>query len=245
MLQLLAILGVLPALLAMFVVDRADAKRPEPRSTLRRIALFGALSTIPAAVVELIVMHFGPSSDALIGAVFMALMAAVVEETGKGLVVRWFVWKRPEFDERTDGIVYGTRAGLGFALLENVCYLLTARSFGGFIAIFLMRAVLTVPMHATAGWLMGHYAAWRRFEGRGPGVLGGFALALAIHGGFAACILSLPTLIADDEPGLALLAGLGAVVIVIGGLVGLRRAWRTALTADDAASVRAGFAGVA
>ena len=42
-----------------------------------------------------------------------------VEEGCKILVVYWVVWRRPEFDERMDGIVYASRAGLGFALVED------------------------------------------------------------------------------------------------------------------------------
>jgi RsiW-degrading membrane proteinase PrsW (M82 family) len=240
MLHLLALAGALPALLAMYIVDRADAKRPEPRSTLRRVALAGALSCIPAAILELLLMKLGPSAG-IAGALFTAfVVAAAIEEGGKALCIRWFVWNRPEFDERTDGIVYGTRAGLGFALLENVGYLLGAKTMSGFLAIFVVRAMFTVPMHAVAGGLLGHHAAWRRFEGRGPGVLGGYALAVFIHGAFDAGVLVLPTLLAEKDYVSMLLAILGSAAVVGGGLVALRRAWKQALAADEAAALLRG-----
>jgi RsiW-degrading membrane proteinase PrsW (M82 family) len=206
MFEWLAWVGAVPALLAMYVVDRADARRPEPRSTLRRVALAGALSVVPAALLELYLLKLGPQHG-LLAALYVAfVVAAPVGELSKGLCVRWFVWNRPEFDERTDGIVYGTRAGLGFALLENVGYLLLTKSMLGFTWMFVVRALLTVPMHAITGGLLGHYAAWRRFEGRGPGMSGGLLLAIALHGTFDAGLLVSATLIQEKDFVVALVA---------------------------------------
>jgi hypothetical protein len=49
-----ALSGAIPALIAMWLVDRLDAKRPEPRSTRRLVVLVGMLSVIPALVLELV-----------------------------------------------------------------------------------------------------------------------------------------------------------------------------------------------
>src|SRR5579883_1959986 len=130
----LALLGALPALIAMTYVDRLDAKRPEPRSLLRRMALMGALSVIPAGVIEwLLEKNFGGQFTGYSSALFRGfVVAASIEELCKLLCLRFFVWNRPEFDERLDGIVYATRAGLGFALVENVMYLAFTKSTGAF-----------------------------------------------------------------------------------------------------------------
>jgi RsiW-degrading membrane proteinase PrsW (M82 family) len=238
MFHVLAILGALPALLAMFIIDRADAKRPEPRWSLRRVAIAGGLSTIPAIVMELGLKELGPGQG-LAGAFFTGfVVAACVEEPWKALCLWYFAWNRPEFDERTDGIVYGTRAGLGFALVENVGYLLGAKSTPGLLLMFVVRAVLTVPMHAVKGGMMGHFAAWRRFEGRGPGLFGGVAFAIALHGSFDTAILALPTLLEDRRWELIFMAVGCALAAVAFGLLLLKRAWRQALDADDAASFR-------
>ncbi|MHB8877371.1 MAG: hypothetical protein ACYC8T_27070, partial [Myxococcaceae bacterium] len=50
----LALVGMIPALLAMWYVDRVDAKRPEPRWTLRKVAVAGGLSTIPCLIIQLV-----------------------------------------------------------------------------------------------------------------------------------------------------------------------------------------------
>jgi RsiW-degrading membrane proteinase PrsW (M82 family) len=97
-------------------------------------------------------------------------------------VIYWIVWRRPEFDERMDGIVYASRAGLGFALVENILYLRGAES--GLITMWIMRAVLAVPGHAMWSGMIGAMAARKRFDGKGLGLLGGYLLAVAFHGAY-------------------------------------------------------------
>jgi RsiW-degrading membrane proteinase PrsW (M82 family) len=59
-----------------------------------------------------------------------AITAPVVEETLKGLgVVLIVLIAREEMDDRMDGFVYGALCGLGFAVVEDVFYLLAV--FGG------------------------------------------------------------------------------------------------------------------
>ena len=112
------------------------------------------------------------------------MIAAAIEEACKILVVYWVVWRRPEFDERMDGIVYASRAGLGFALVENVMYLLQQDTLGGQLQTWILRAVLAVPGHAMWTGMIGAMAARRRFDGRGLGLLGGYLLAVSFHGAY-------------------------------------------------------------
>ena len=131
-----ALSGAIPALIAMWVVDRLDRKRPEPPSTRRLVAFVGMLSVIPALLVgTLLSDHVGDTLDPQFtyqGATWTSfVVAAGVEEACKISVIYWIVWRRPEFDERMDGIVYASRAGLGFALVENVMYLLQQATLGG------------------------------------------------------------------------------------------------------------------
>jgi hypothetical protein len=230
-----SLLGALPALLAMWYFDRLDAKRPEPRSALRRVALAGALSVIPIAVVEYILMSVAPALDAYGAAAYQGfVVAAFVEEVGKALCVLLFVYHRPEFDERMDGITYGTRAGLGFALIENVMYLLGAASAEGFVVMFVLRALLAIPLHAICGAMMGYYLARRRFDKAGPGLMGGLFWAVLIHGAYDAAIFSVGPAHAEGNDGLALGLLVVPLVCVIGGIVAVKRMSRTAHTLDDA-----------
>lgn len=149
----IALSGALPALLAMWLVDRLDAKRPEPRGLRRWVAAAGMASVIPAIILELILQRQAAgvigSQLTYEGASFNSfVVAAGVEEACKIAVVYWVVWRRPEFDERMDGLVYACRAGLGFALVENVMYLLNEATLSGQLTVWILRALLAVPGHA-------------------------------------------------------------------------------------------------
>jgi RsiW-degrading membrane proteinase PrsW (M82 family) len=255
MLRLLALLGAAPALLGMFIVKRADAKRPEPPKVLRRVAAVGALSAIPACLVEFAMMRLRPTNSYAAAAYMGFIVAAIVEESAKGVCLARFALKLPEFDEHTDGVVYGTHIGLGFALVENVGYLFASHTAGQMLTAFISRALLAVPMHAITGAVIGHFAARRRFDGRGAGLGGGVALAILLHGAYDTSLFMARALSRTIVP----FGGLGAVhaatshvsvgagvlilalvlcpiAIVVFGLFLTRRFWRDALARDDAAA---------
>ncbi len=243
----LALLGAAPALAAMAVVDRMDAKRPEPRSTLRLVAFAGALSAVPVYFVGQLIGTLAPEltfGSGYAGVVFASFaIVAIPEEAAKLVSMLITAWKRPEFDERMDGIVYGARAGLGFALVENVIYLLLIPTdFADGVAIFVGRAVLAVPGHAIWGGVLGYYAARRRFDDAGPGMLGGYVTAVVLHGAYDVLLFSVPHAIADGHTWLGLgFAGIPVVAYVAPGVtiaIGagmLLRMSRTAIALDDAA----------
>jgi RsiW-degrading membrane proteinase PrsW (M82 family) len=235
--HLVVALGALPALLAMAYFDRLDAKRPEPRSTLRRIAILGGVSVIPCILLELALTAVGPHVG-YAGALFKGfVVAAAVEELAKVVVLRFFVWNRPEFDERMDGITYGVRAGLGFALVENIGYLFGQKGMAALAVVFLLRAVLAVPAHAIYAGIMGYFAARRRFDGSGPGLLGGYVLAVLLHGAYDAAVFSAAVAHGRLEDGLVVvLLPIPLFIVVVGGLV-LRTMIKLATRADDAAGV--------
>jgi RsiW-degrading membrane proteinase PrsW (M82 family) len=65
----------------------------------------------------------GPQAGKALNALFSALNAGITEETVKGLgLLLLFIILRDEFDNVTDGIVYGALIGAGFAMVENIVY---------------------------------------------------------------------------------------------------------------------------
>jgi RsiW-degrading membrane proteinase PrsW (M82 family) len=230
--------GALPALIAMYYVDRLDAARPEPRWSLRKVAIAGGLAIIPCVILELLLARVGPAAGWPKVLFTAFIVAGAVEELAKLLCLRWFIWHAPELDERMDGIVYATRAALGFALVENMLYLVQAQSTGGLIGMYVARALFAVPGHAIWTGFMGYHAARRRFDGVGPGLLGGYVVAVLLHGIYDAALFG-AQLHAQAQPLLALLLLLvGATSIVWGGLA-LRRRARLAVQLDDVAAVQA------
>lgn len=231
--QLVMLLGALPALVAMWYFDRLDAKRPEPRSTLRKVAFAGGVAVLPCIVVELVLQKVGPHAG-YAGALFKGfVVAAAVEEMAKVLCMVWFVWNRPEFDERMDGITYAVRAGLGFALVENVGYLLGQKGLAQLAVVFLLRALLAVPGHAIYAGIMGYFAARRRFDKIGPGLFGGYLVAVLLHGAYDSAVFCALVAHQRKHDSLVLVLLPIPLLIVVGSGLALRAMVRAATTADD------------
>ncbi len=223
----------------MWVVDRLDAKRPEPRSTRWLVTLYGALSVIPALGIEILLgktaaLHVAPQFTYQGSSFHAFVVAALVEEACKIYVVYRIVWRRPEFDERMDGIVYASRAGLGFALVENVMYLIGQQSLGGLVEVWVMRALLAVPGHAMWTGMIGAMAARRRFDGKGLGLIGGYLLAVAFHGAYDMCVFLQAPLLFEGHDALVRLELPVLVGITLLAFLVLRSMARTALRLDDA-----------
>ena len=246
----IALSGALPAVVAMWIVDRLDAKRPEPASTRRLVAFFGMISVVPALAIELLLLQSVgeavPPLGTYQGASFHAfVIAAGVEEACKILVVYWVVWKRPEFDERMDGIVYASRAGLGFALVENVMYLLQQADIRDQMTVWIERALLAVPGHAMWTGMIGAMAARRRFDGTGLGIVGGYLLAVAFHGAYDCTVFVGRPLHYEGHELLRTIMIAGPVVLTIAAFFVLRGMARTALRLDDADAARQAAAAAA
>ena len=72
-------------------------------------------------------------------------------------------------------MVYAMAASLGFAVIENALYL------AGPPTVLLIRGITAVPLHGTAGGIMGFFVGMSRIEGRGSSLTGLLA-AVALHG---------------------------------------------------------------
>jgi RsiW-degrading membrane proteinase PrsW (M82 family) len=232
---LLALSGAIPALVVMAFIERFDAKRPEPKHALRRVAVLGGLSTLPAIAIEQVLSTLGPIGGAPQALWSAFVVAALTEESMKALVLYRAVWRTPAFDERLDGIVYATRAGLGFALVENVGYLLDTHGSGDFLWVFVLRAVLAVPGHAIYAGFMGYWAARQRFDRVGPGLVGGLVIAVALHGTYDGALFLIDVVVKAGQPVLVLPLLVVPFAVVIGGYRRLRRHAAEALRLDDQA----------
>ncbi len=220
--------AVLPALGLIWLFRRWDKKRPEPPGMIRNAMIFGAISCIPAALIEILLM--GVLGDRVVhaqgGFVNGVVVAAMTEEAMKLAVVLLFFYRRAEFNETMDGILYTAAASLGFALLENVLYA------GGNLIVGLARAISAVPLHATCSGLMGYYIGAAKMRGNaGPRIALGYLIAVAIHGVYDWAVFSGGRYgFGPPEP----LLGFGqAVLIVAVAAVFLRFAVKKALAEDD------------
>lgn len=163
------------------------------------------------------------------------LIAPVVEEAVKAIIlVVLFLAYRREFDNVLDGIVYGAMVGLGFALVENVLYFISAAyeeemfvgepNIGSMVGLWLLRAGLFGLNHsmftAFTGAALGLARSMRQGWQQGLVVSLGLAAAMgfhAIHNGLA---ITAGTLAADESnAGLALGACFGMLLSNWGGIL--------------------------
>jgi hypothetical protein len=151
-------------LILLWLVVAADS-RPEPPRVVWTAVGLGALTVIPAGLLELWLQRLIPiSHNPWLAADQSALLfAAIPEEAIKVSIIAAIALRARDFDEPMDGVVYGTAVGLGFAAVENLLYLLGAGTHWGTLAI--VRGVLSVPLHGALGAIAGAYIARARFGG--------------------------------------------------------------------------------
>ena len=153
---ILSIAAVIPAVILLIKIYKADKLEKEPKGLLISLAVLGVISTSIAMVLETIgtaVLGAVFTEDTLIYNFFMYfIVVAVSEEGAKYALLKIRTWKSPKFNCRFDGVVYAVFVSLGFALWEYVGYV-TAYGF----SVAITRALTAVPGHACFGVFMG---AW-------------------------------------------------------------------------------------
>ena len=151
---LMILAAVLPAILLMIKVYRSDRLEKEDPRFLLRLALAGVYATLIALVAEriggsLVLSVF--SNGSRIGSVLLYFgVVGFSEEGAKYFMLKRRSWHSAEFNCQYDAVVYAAFISLGFALWENISYVL---HYGFSAAV--IRAVTAIPGHACFGVFMG------------------------------------------------------------------------------------------
>lgn len=170
------LLAAVPSFSLVLYFYLRDKGKREPPLLILKAFILGFFAVLPAILIELALEKAGN----LLGAAGLILVrafvvAALVEESVKLIIVRLFLYDREEFDEVTDGIIYTITASLGFAFFENILY-----SFGPPL-VLIMRGITAVPLHATASGILGYYIGRSKFEDSSS-MAKGLLFAVLIHG---------------------------------------------------------------
>lgn len=189
------ILALAPVPVLLAAVLALDRMEPEPRSNLIFAFAWGlGVAVLVAGVVNSLNLHYiegaaglDPTKARNIAATFGA---PVVEETMKGLVLLGLLrWKRAELDGPTDGIIYASMVGLGFAMSENVSYYVAAlnseQGVQGLAVTVVLRGILSPFAHPLFTSMIGvavAYAAQRSGSERVFIILAGWIGAMLLHG---------------------------------------------------------------
>ena len=159
--------AVIPAVLLLIRIYRADRLEKEPAKLILLLVILGVLSTVLASLTEqlgdIAVAYFFPEGTLEYDILLYFVVVAFSEEGFKYLLLKNRTWRSPEFNCLFDGLVYAVSVSLGFALWENIGYVL---SYGMGAAV--ARALTAVPGHACFGVFMGAwYGSAKRRELQG------------------------------------------------------------------------------
>ncbi|TMR89636.1 PrsW family intramembrane metalloprotease [Nonomuraea basaltis] len=188
-LSALLALAPLPVLLA--AVLSLDRIEPEPKLHLAFAFAWGAGVAVVLAVAftflgQELFARAGYGS-AVVEDIGTVLLAPVIEEALKGSALLLLLRRRHEIDGLTDGIVYASMAGLGFAAVENVGYYLIAfgeDGAGAAIQLFVLRGLIDPLGHPIYTSMIGigvAYALTRRTAGRFAAIPLGYLGAVFLH----------------------------------------------------------------
>ncbi|MEV4115291.1 PrsW family intramembrane metalloprotease [Nonomuraea sp. NPDC049695] len=185
-------LAPVPVLLA--AVLALDRMEPEPRSNLIFAFAWGAgIAVLAAGVINSLNLHYiidtAKLSEASARNIAATFGAPVVEETMKGLVLLGLLrFRRAELDGPTDGVIYASMVGLGFAMSENVSYYIAALSTSGVKGLavtVVLRGILSPLAHPLFSSMIGvavAYAAQREGPERVFYIMAGWSGAMILHG---------------------------------------------------------------
>lgn len=179
---LLLLLAILPGLYYVYRYYSKDIYRKEPIPIIVKSFLWGAVTIIPAAIIELALKDKLPKDNLLLLAILdNFLVVALTEEVCKLLAIRFYSYRNAYFDEMMDGVVYGAAVGGGFATFENILYVLN----NGFVT-GIIRALISVPSHIMWGAIIGHFLAKAKFQNKSMplAIISSLFITVSLHGLF-------------------------------------------------------------
>ena len=185
-------------------------------STFLAVMLTAPLSVVGHALT-------GPDTGQIIDVV---ILAPFIEELTKGLIFLPLILNS-NFDNETDGLIYGAAVGLGFAAVENLLYytMVAPEGPGTLLAVVTMRTLFSSLVHCTSSAVLGMCIGYVRHR---PGtgrwiffILLGYSLAVLNHGMWNGLMTAASS--AGDSPvgalgillGISLVVGTGILMLII------------------------------
>ena len=186
------VLAVLPLPIYMLLALWIDRFEKEPVWMLVAAFLWGA--TVSVFFAFILNTAFGAVAAGVIGShadmATTVISAPFVEELAKGCALFiFYLWKRDEFDNVLDGIIYAAMVGLGFAMTENVLYYGNTFASDGLSAsmvVFILRGVVSPFAHPLFTSMTGIGLGLARLARPGSpmkffGPVVGLSLAMFLH----------------------------------------------------------------
>jgi RsiW-degrading membrane proteinase PrsW (M82 family) len=146
----LIISAITPPLLIVFFIYRNDLHEKESHKLLLNTFLLGCFLVLPMILLELITENIFKNIF-----IFSMIGVALVEEGVKYITLLNYNFPKKDFNEPYDGIIYSLVLTMGFAMVENIMYVIGSGSEGASVSI--LRMLTAIPMHATCGIVMGYF----------------------------------------------------------------------------------------
>jgi protease PrsW len=159
------VLSLVPAAIWMVFFYQQDRLEPEPVGYVLGVFVLGALL---AAAVGMPLLNglfrvgnwlYADTLTTILGGI---LVVGFTQEFLKYAAVRFSIYNSSEFDEATDGVIYATAAGLGYATVLNISFVLSNGGVNlgaGAIAM----AVVALAQASFAG-ITGYFLGRAKFE---------------------------------------------------------------------------------
>lgn len=159
------LLAIVPAIIWLGVFYQQDRLEPEPKGFVVGVFLLGAL--LAAAVgIPLVENVFRVSdwlyTDTLTTILGGILVVGFAQEFLKYAAVRYSMYNSAEFDEATDGVVYATAAGLGYATVLNVMFVV--QNGGVDLGLGVIRMAVVALAQAGFAGITGYFLGRAKFE---------------------------------------------------------------------------------
>lgn len=205
MIQLLLIMTFLPAFFWFFVFLKKDRFDPEPKRLLIKLFIFGIFAGIIAGIIEFSILLLFPHNyihffanlllnkktnigiNFYIFSISLIILFATLEEILKIIVVRFFAYNHPHFNQIVDGAIFGISSALGFATIENLNYFASTyltKGLEALIVIFLLRFFASSLLHSISTGTSGYYLGKAKFTGKSSIFWQGLIAASLMHSTF-------------------------------------------------------------
>ena len=159
----LLIISIAPSIAFLMWIYFKDKYEKEPIKFLAKLFFIGVLISIPAIVIEDILLKINIKNEYISLAYIAFIVAASTEEILKAIVLITYTLKSRNYTEKLDGIVYSIFITLGFATVENIIYIFY-ENYLNLFEIGLSRALISIPAHIMFAINMGYYLSMYKFN---------------------------------------------------------------------------------
>jgi len=159
--------AIIPMLVYLYLIWKNDKFEPEPARLVLISFVYGAVGAVVLALLMslffsyTISLFYSKNITSFLGAI---MVAPVAEEIAKGLFLIVLL-NNMNFDNVTDGIVYGGAIGLGFGMTENFFYFFAQDTeLYSWVMVVIIRSLFSAVMHCIATATLGAFLAMYKFS---------------------------------------------------------------------------------